>query len=641
MSDEAIRHLARKVGLAVDWTDAGGAAQQVSVPSLQRLLAALGYSCHSDSDCRDSLHRLEQERANPPLIVTTVGRPTPLGFEVELAAELVLEDGWRQSLSVHNGHLEPVMMPGYHRLRYGGREVTLAVAPSRCVTLNDLAPDRRLWGIGVQLYSLRRSGDFGIGDTTGLRALGRRAAEAGAAALAVSPTHSLFPFDPSRYGPYSPSNRLFLNPLLADPADALGTERVAAFGPPIDREQPLIDWAEDARAKFAFLRRLYDDFAATDLVRKTPLGAHFNLFSSNGGIALHKHAAFEAAHGAGDGTPAEYYIFLQWIADASFARAQAEMREAGMAIGLISDLAIGLDRGGAQVGADPGDFLQRLSIGAPPDLFNPNGQDWGLTSFSPQALVARGFEPFIATLRAALRHAGGVRIDHAMGLKRLWLVPEGLSPAEGAYLAYPMDDLMRLLALESHRHNAIVIGEDLGTVPADFRERCHGAGIAGMDVLWFERDEAKFKSPAHWRSDAVAMTSTHDLPTVAGWWRGADLELRRGLGTMKQGDVEDRRRDRTALWQCFTEAAVADGPPPAPDDTDRAVDAAIAFVAATPDPLALVPLEDILGTVEQPNLPGTINEHPNWRRRFATPAESLLDAPTARRRLRLLNEGRR
>jgi 4-alpha-glucanotransferase len=239
-----------------------------------------------------------------------------------------------------------------------------------------------------------------------------------------------------------------------------------------------------------------------------------------------------------------------------------------------------------------------------------------------------------------MRHAGGVRIDHAMGLMRLWLVPRGGSPAEGAYLAYPIDDLMRLLTLESHRHRAIVIGEDLGTVPTDFRARCRTAGIAGMDVLWFERHGARFKAPGEWRDDAVAMTTTHDLPTVAGWWKGADLELRRGLGTVSESEIEDRPKERIALWQAFSGAGVATGDAPQSTDTDPAVDAAVGFVARAPGPLTIVPLEDIVGTTEQPNLPGTIDQHPNWRRRFRLSADQILKQPAAERRLRRLDERR-
>jgi 4-alpha-glucanotransferase len=641
VNDTAIRQLAQQAGIAVDWIDAADQPQQVSVPSLVRLLTALGFPCTSDSDLSESAERLRRVHINPPLITATVGVPTPIAsLEGEIPAELGFENGSKRSLILHRGIAPPVVVAGYHKLRYADREITLAVAPQRCLALADIAEGRKLWGIGVQLYSLPRAGDFGIGDTTALRDLGRHAAGHGADAIAISPTHSLFPSDPSRYGPYSPSSRLFLNPLLADPADALGTIRVKEVGGSRSpQHRPLIDWIEDSTAKFDLLRRLYDGFARDDIAQGTALAAKFESFVREGGAALQRHAQFEAEAAAGS-APSDYFLFLQWIADISFARAQTDLREAGMQIGMISDLAVGLDPKGAQVGTDPGQFLAGLGIGAPPDAFNLNGQNWGLTSFSPQALVASGFEPFIATVRAALRHAGGVRIDHAMGLMRLWLVPYGVPPTEGAYLSYPMDDLTRLLALESLRHRAVIIGEDLGTVPPDFRRRCRTLGMAGMDILMFARTGKNFLPPGRWRADAVGMTSTHDLPTIAGWWQGTDIELRRSLGTVKDDEIAMRKRDRVALWDAFRKAHVATGAPPAIGNGEPAVDAAVAFVATTPTPLALVQLEDIVGTAEQINLPGTTDEHPNWRHRFSQPADTLLQEPAASRRVQLLQQAR-
>jgi 4-alpha-glucanotransferase len=334
-------------------------------------------------------------------------------------------------------------------------------------------------------------------------------------------------------------------------------------------------------------------------------------------------------------------MFEQWIADRAFALAQRRAREAGMRIGLIADLAVALDRGGSQACSRPQDMLAGVSVGAPPDPFNVKGQGWGLGAFSPRALIEQGFEPFLATVRAALRHAGGVRIDHAMGLMRLWLIPDGHPPTEGAYVAYPVDDLLRLVALESLRHRAIVIGEDLGTVPPSFRERCRAIGMAGMDVLWFQRDEAgAFLPPGQWRDDAIALTSTHDLPTVAGWWQGADVELRARLDLSLDADAE-RPRDRAALWRACVEAGVAASAEPPPDDPAPAVDAVLGLVAAVPSPLAIVPIEDVLGVAEQPNLPGTVDEHPNWRRRLQRPVEQMLKPMQVRTRLKRLAERRR
>jgi 4-alpha-glucanotransferase len=283
-----------------------------------------------------------------------------------------------------------------------------------------------------------------------------------------------------------------------------------------------------------------------------------------------------------------------------------------------------------------------VTIGAPPDLLNPRGQDWGLTGFSPRALEETGFAPFLATLQAAMRHVGGIRVDHAMGLARLWLIPEGASPAEGAYLNYPVGDLLRLLALESVRHNVVVIGEDLGTVPEGFHDMLEQSGIHGMRVLWFERDaQTGFGPPRSWGSTDVAMTSTHDLPTVAGWWKGSDIDVRHEHGRLGEGvdpDVarKEREQDRPRLWNAFVREHLGEGPVPAMDETDRVVDAAVRFLAKTEVPLSLIPLEDLLGQVEQPNLPGTIMEHPNLRRRLPVAADAVLQGEAVARRIELV-----
>ncbi len=614
MNDEAVRSLARRAGIAVDWIDVVGDAHQVSIPSLVGVLKGLGLPCQTPADLADSRHRLEIDRTNRPLLTATVGASTALpGPERPANAELVLEDGTRTSVKLRvtadTVTLPAIRIPGYHRLHYAERELTLAVAPKRCVTVDDIAPDRKLWGLMVQIYSLRRAGDSGIGDSGAVALLAEAAARRGADAVTFSPTHALFPSSPERYGPYSPSSRLFLNPLLADPAAVFGKEKIRVTQ---DSTIGLIDWPTASRAKYAVLRRLFDDFDDPKLI------ADFDRFVVEGGERLVAHARFEAAQ---SGEPERYHLFLQWLAARAFASAQQRARAAGMKIGLISDLAVGIDRGGSEAATRPQDFLGTLKIGAPPDAFNPKGQDWGLTTFSPAGLVAGGFEPFIATLRAALRHAGGVRIDHAMGLTRLWLIPDGADASQGAYVSYPVDDLLRLLALELQRHRAIVIGEDLGTVPPEFRRRCRKAGIAGMDVLWFQRHGAGYLPPGRWRDDAVAMTTTHDLPTVAGWW-------------------QDKTSNRGALWDAFVVAGVATGSPPEADNAAPAVDAAVAFVAETPTPLTLIPLEDIVGTPDQPNVPGTLDEHPNWRHRFDLPAGELLDQPAAERRMGLIRKGR-
>jgi 4-alpha-glucanotransferase len=697
VSDEALRELARRVGVAVDWTNAAGERQRVAPDVLRRLLEALGLPSGTPvelSESRDRLAAAAQSGNPPPLVTADAGKPIMLKRSTDRAragAQLILENGteWDVSLAQRRDGqfvMPAVAQPGYHTIHVGDQSVALAVAPARCFSTEDIENDPRLWGLAAQIYGLRRRGDGGIGDSGGVCALATGAAKHGADAIALSPTHAQFGADGSRYGPYSPSSRLFLNPLLADPDVLFGANRVLAAvevaGLAFERARleacDLIDWPAAASAKLALLRRLFEAFRM--LLQDNPgdpLVADFAHFRQAGEDLLEQHARFEALHAvrlsqdrkawswrdwpaqwrdpgsaavrefaAAHAGEITFHAFLQWVADRSLAAAQAHARRVGMRVGLIADLAVGMDSAGSHAWSRQDDVLLGLNVGAPPDLFNPRGQNWGLTAFSPHALREGGFEPFIATLRAAMRDAGGVRIDHALGLARLWLIPDGGHPRDGAYLAYPLADLLRLIKLESSRHQAIVIGEDLGTVPEGFREQLAAAGVAGMRVLWFERDEETFALPDAWPRDAVAMTTTHDLPTVAGWWRGVDIDVRAGLGTLgTQGDVHMQRRqrdiDRELLWDAFRAADAASDAAPPSEKPGAAVDAAVNFIAGTPSSLVLLPMEDALGLAEQPNLPGTIEEHPNWRRRYQPAADEIFDDPAVVSRAQSLSRRRR
>jgi 4-alpha-glucanotransferase len=682
MNDEALRDLARRAGISAEWHDYAGRPQTVAPDALRRILAALGLPADTRGDLATS-RRVLAKRSTltdlPPLVTATAGRPTrlDLGAADPRPAKLMLENGGSRDLTLMpaRGRLRipAVAEIGYHRLEVGDREVVLAVAPPQCRTIDDVVPDARLWGVAAQVYALRSSGDGGIGDATGIAELAEVAAARGSDALCLSPMHALFTADPTRFAPYSPSSRLFLNPLHAAPALVFGAEAVAhamqdaGLGDAFARseEAKLIDWPAASAAKLDLLRALFDSFF-TGPEATGVLGADFASYRADCGDLLHQHATFEALHS--DRAPEHdwrrwtldlrdpasasvaafaasrrgevlFHEFLQWVADRSLAAAHRRAREAGMRIGLVGDLAVGMDPTGSHAWSRQRDILLGLAIGAPPDLFNPRGQDWALTGFSPRALEDSGFTPFIATLRAALRNSGGLRIDHVMGLSRLWLVPEGADPANGAYLAYPLTDLLRLLALESARHNAIVVGEDLGTVPAGFRETLAQDGVHGMRVLWFERAaDNSFIPPDAWDAGALAMTTTHDLPTVAGWWHGSDIAIRSecgrlGAGVTTEDALAERERDRAALWQRFAAEGLVDGPAPPPEATQRVVDAALAFVARTRSPLCLLPLEDLLGQEEQPNLPGTVDEHPNWRRRMPGPADALLEGEATAARI--------
>ncbi len=670
MSDEVIKDLARRAGIAVEWQDYAGRAQVVSPAVLRRVLAALGLPADTSRELSSS-RRLLTKRSSladlPPLVTAVAGRPTRLdvGGSESQPAELALESGEVRQVALlpARGRLRipAIAETGYHRLRVEDREIVLAVSPARCRSIEDVVPDARLWGLAAQLYGLSHAGDVGIGDLAGAADLARAAGAKGADAIALSPMHALYAADPAKFGPYSPSSRLFLNPLHAAPELVFG-QAVGGDAPP---PNGLIDWPTASQAKYTLLRRLFESFLDGD-DWNGPLGADFARYRAEQGPLLYEHACFEALQAAkmpqgewrrwpvdlrdprgvavsffAASQPDEvlYHQFLQWMADRSVAAAQRVARQSGMRIGLIGDLAVGMDPNGSHAWSRQRDILLGLTIGAPPDLLNPQGQDWGLTGFSPRAMEENGFAPFLATLRAAMRHAGGIRVDHAMGLARLWLIPEGASPAEGAYLNYPVGDLLRLLALESVRHNVVVIGEDLGTVPEGFHDMLEQSGIHGMRVLWFERDaQTGFVPPRGWGSTDVAMTSTHDLPTVAGWWKGSDIDIRHQHGRLGEGVDpaavrQEREQDRPRLWNAFVREHVGEGSVPSPEDTDRVVDAAVRFIAKTEVPLSLIPLEDLLGQVEQPNLPGTISEHPNWRRRLPVPADTVLENEAVARRI--------
>ncbi len=594
--------------------------------------------------------------------------------------------------------LSPVSEAGYHTLVINEQRITLAVAPARCYTVADAwrtshedasgAPP--LWGIAAQLYGLRRVGDGGIGDYSALATLAIESAQRGAHALAVSPTHAMFSAEPQRFSPYSPSSRLWLNVAHIDPAAVFGAEAARAAIETAHAGEAwsqlealsLIDWPKAVPLKLKVLRALFEHFCVHERAQDLPRALEFHGFCTRGGRALEDHARFEALQAAQLAQPdgnghwrnwpeplrdprsaeveafadahrheVEFHLFLQWLAAKGLSHAQHAACDAGMAVGLIADLAVGCDSAGSHAWSYRDDMLTGVSVGAPPDLFNQAGQAWELTTFSPRAMRTQGFAAFIDMLRAAFAHAGGVRIDHILGLRRLWLVPEGESARNGAYLRYPLEDMLRLIALESWRHRAIVIGEDLGTVPPGFRERIREHGLAGIRVLWFERTKSGdgFKSPQEWDRDVVSTTTTHDLPTVTGWWRGVDIDWRNRIGqTSARADGRDpvalahaeRAADRDALWKAFQQAGVAAPDVPAPPLDHAPVDEALAFVAATPAPLATFPLEDLLALADQPNLPGSIDEHPNWRRRLTLPVDELFRDATFADRLLAVDRAR-
>jgi len=689
--EDPLVRLAHRAGLQTRWRDAWKRPQALSTGALRTVLNALDLPCRTAGECQASLARLVAEDATqplPPLITADQGSPVAVPWTHTLSQRpyrLECEDGTIVEGIAHRtgeGTMEiaPIDQWGYHRLLLGDIETTIAVAPRRCFGIADALadslrpmPTRRPWGLAVQLYSLRRSAATGMGDLTALAHCAEAAAQAGADAIAINPLHAGFAGLAERYSPYAPSSRLFFNALYADPACVFGQHAVEQavtalrLGNALSTAEasPVIDWPTLAPMRYAVLRWLWEHRDALLTLQQQQA---FAAFGARGGKALFAHACFEAiqAEPLATGLRAEaadwrnwpltlrtpddpavaafatshadavgYHEFLQWLTAEGLAVAQRRARAAGMAIGVIADLAVGTDPAGSHAWMRQQEILGGFHAGAPPDLYNPRGQDWGVAVFSPRGLRRSGYAAFIEMLRANLAHAGGLRIDHVLGLARMWIVPAGAAATAGAYLTYPMDDLLRLVAIESWRHRAIIIGENLGTVPEAFNAALSARGVYGIDVLWFEREPdacdtsdtpnmapaaaAPFLPPDQWPRDAVATTSTHDLPTIAGWWRGTDIAWRarlRLLGTneTEAGLIAERATERSSLWQAMCRHGVAAGEEP---PVDRApVEAILRWLSRVSTPLRLVPAEDLLALREQPNIPGTVTGHPNWRRRL-------------------------
>ncbi|WP_342652858.1 4-alpha-glucanotransferase [Pseudomonas sp. F3-2] len=681
MSNEQLEMLAAEAGLSVDWKDANARPQRVSSEVLRKVLDGLGYPAEDDAQIASSLKRLQDQSLSatpPPLLTVDHGRNLDLSawFKPETPFVLKLEDGSRLDARLTaKAELPGLATVGYQQLAIDGQHLTIAVAPKTCYS-TAMAEDvsiARDWGLTVQLYYLRREGDGGFGDTQALEAFARSAGERGAAAIAISPVHAMFASDPSRYSPYSPSSRLFLNALYAAPGAILGERAVrtaieeTGLADELRRLESLtlVDWPAAAAAKWILYRSLYSAFIGSE----HPLHEDFNSFRHAGGEALENHCRFEALRdeskklgisdnwhewpdafknprsaaidqfAAEHGEQIGFHAFAQWLVARGLERAQTAARSSGMKIGLIGDLAVGADGAGSQAWSRQDELLSALTVGAPPDILNRSGQSWGISAFSPTGLKRNGFRAFIEMLRANFAHAGGLRIDHVMGLQRLWVVPLGSPPSEGAYLNYPLDDMLRLLCLESWRHKAVVLGEDLGTVPEGLHDKLSEREILGMRVLLFEQDNAQFKPIIKWSDDALATTSTHDLPTLTGWLSELDIEWNKTLGHIDANTEQDWRAARERERQGLRTALRQNYGMHDSSDSDL-IDGSIRYLGHTRAPLVLLPIEDALGIEEQANLPGTIDSHPNWRRRLPGDSAALLDHPDAARRLEILAAAR-
>ncbi|MEM8552972.1 MAG: 4-alpha-glucanotransferase [Pseudomonadota bacterium] len=525
--------------------------------------------------------------------------------------------------------------------------------------------ERRRFGVALQLYQLRSERNFGVGDLGDLHPLIRHFAAEGADFIGLNPLHALFTAAPERASPFSPSDRRFLNPLIIAVEEITGAAGVDRQSLSIPDSAEKVDYTAAATAKLAALKRAHTDWQTASSPAEQ---SDFNSFVKEGGEALGDFALFEAlshhmvsdGHGAGwtdwpaafrakdaaevasfaesHSAEIEFQLFLQFIAAKQLARAQAEAREAGMAIGLYLDLAVGTAPDGAATWADPTLAMAGVRVGAPPDFFSAEGQDWGLAPLSPTILAARGFAPYRDVLSAVLGPAGAARIDHAMGLERLYLIPEGTTALSGAYVSY--DGLTDCLISATHDHQSLAIGEDLGVVPEGFRERMGARRIFAMRILPFERDGALMRAPAAYPRDALACLSTHDLAPLAAWWAGLEIDTRVAVAGLSPADARAAHAARRGEKELILSLA---GLPPG-RAADPLGDDLVLFihriVARSASRLVAVRLEDVVGGTRLVNLPGTDREHPNWRHTLPLTVGEIIASERLSRVFQIMREER-
>jgi 4-alpha-glucanotransferase len=540
----------------------------------------------------------------------------------------------------------PIDLPeGCYRLHLAdasgaSEDAPLIVAPPRAYE----GDFDRGWLMAVQLYGVRSHRNWGIGDFTDLQALIGLASQFGADGVGLNPLHALFDDRPTDCSPYSPNSRLFLNALYID------VEKIPEFEPntfPDNadaiarlRASELVDYKSVAELKWRALRQAFAAFKSHAKAERqqefekfraerAPLLLHFACFE----MLRHKFGTpwwewptewrqpdeskcAELRRGA-EADEIEFIEFVQWTADLQLEACQQLARQLGMKIGLYLDVAVGVQSDGFDAWNEQVAISRYLAVGAPPDSLNLAGQNWGLAGFNAAGLELRSFEPFRQMLRASMRHAGAIRLDHVLGLKRLYLVPHGFAADNGVYVQMPFEALLATTAQESVTHRCVVIGEDLGTVPEGFREKMAEWGIWSYLVMMFERDDrGEFRGVDHYAPNALVTFNTHDLSTYAGWRSFSDLKLKRSLG-IDPGESDDARSHALSMLSDALQHQAIDS---------HDLYGVASFLAKTRSRLLAISLEDLLGVVDQPNIPGTVDEHPNWRQRLPITVEGISSA---------------
>ena len=576
----------------------------------------------------------------------------------------------------------PLDLPlGYHDVALSADDDEFArsrliVAPEACYTPKEIREGKKIWGLSVQLYCVRSEKNWGIGDFSDLALLIEKAAGVGADFIGLNPIHALYPANPNACSPYGPSSRRWLNYLYIDVTaidgyDDASVQAVVSsdeFKATLEHARNVehVDYEAVAHVKLAALKAVFDVYDAKYLRKSTKQNKAFKAFVEAGGESLDMLAVYDAlqSHLKAEGKdswgwpvfPQEYkdyynpavakfksaneqdvkfYLFLQWIAAQQLELASNKATDAGMTIGLYRDLAVGVSEGSAEIWGNKDLYCTGASVGAPPDILGPLGQNWGLPPMDPRKLYEQGYQPIIDLFASNMASSGSLRIDHVMALLRLWWVVKGDNAKDGGYVYYPVDDLLGILALESHRNQSLVIGEDLGTVPEEIRSKLADNGVYSYRVFFFEQaEDGGFFSPSHYPVQSMSTLTTHDMPTLIGYWHCLDLELGKEIGLYPTEEIlqtlyADRHENKQAILDTLHgHGSIGDNVGRDVNHTgmNRELNNGMqVHMAGGSSALLSLQLEDWLEMDKPVNIPGTFDEYPNWRRKLTENIESMFD----------------
>jgi 4-alpha-glucanotransferase len=718
-----IERLAELRGIGAGYHSYRGELQHFSLQTKAGILSAMGCAVDDDYALAAEIAQIEAVRWRKFLPAVATARTARIGFDINVTARefggmivwrVRFEDGsqlegssssaacaevWRGEvagswITRRRFELAVDLPPGYHGFEAkiaGGPpdHCLLIVSPPKCFEPSALAAGRRLWGVAVQLYTVRSHVNWGIGDFRDLEMLIRWMASCGAGFIGVNPLHALEPADPAQSSPYSASSRYFLNVLyICVPAVAEFEHCLAARARMADpefahrlhglRARPLVDYRGVADLKFEILALLYQDFRDKHLAVRSERARGFLDFLARRGLALQLHARFDALDrhfratlGSASGwmnwpqeyrdvngaaaarfalehpTEVEFYAYLQWLAHEQLVQAQALTRELGMPIGLYGDYAVGANPSGSETWVDRASFCLGAEIGAPPDPLALKGQGWGIPPPDPAVLRAQPLHGFVQLIRDNMRYYGALRLDHVMSLYRLWWVPAGCAATAGAYVHYPLHQLLSVLSLESARSSCLVVGEDLGVVPDEMRRAMPEFGLYHYKVLLFEKISGRFRRPDEFTRHALAAATTHDLPTLHSYWEARDIDLRRRLNLYPSADVEsdvvrERDHDREMLLIALREQGLNPAHPSVPLEpyTEDLGHALHLYLARSSSALVALQIEDLLGMTDPVNVPGTFAEYPNWQRKLTASIEDMAARSDLTARLAEINRAR-